>query len=51
MGVFRTNVFATVLAHFGFLGLEVRKVEPVKLIGLGLIAIGGGVLIWAESGK
>ncbi|OAU98341.1 DMT family transporter [Moraxella catarrhalis] len=42
-------LFATVLAHFGFLGLEIRKIEPVKLFGLGLIIIGGGVLIWAEK--
>lgn len=42
-------LFATALAHYGVLGLDVRKVEPVKLIGLGLIAIGGGVLIWAEQ--
>lgn len=42
-------LFATLLAHYGFLGLEVRKIEPIKLFGLALIAIGGGVLIWAES--
>ncbi|OOR82342.1 DMT family transporter [Moraxella canis] len=42
-------LFATLLAHYGFLGLEVRKIEPIKLFGLALIAIGGGVLIWAEK--
>ncbi|MFC0819924.1 DMT family transporter [Moraxella marmotae] len=42
-------LFATVLAHYGFLGLEVRKIEPVKLLGLGLIVIGGLVMIWAEN--
>lgn len=41
--------FATILAHYGFLGLEIRKIEPIKLFGLALIAIGGGVLIWAEQ--
>ena len=41
-------IFATALAHFGFLGLAVRRVDAVKLLGLALIAIGGLVMIWAE---
>lgn len=41
--------FATLLAHFGWLGLEVRKVEPLKLIGLFLIVCGGLVMIYAEQ--
>lgn len=42
-------VFATALAHFGVLGLELRKLEPVKLLGLSLIIIGGLLMIWAEN--
>lgn len=42
-------VFASLLAHYGFLGLEIRKIDPVKMIGLCLIIIGGLVMIWAEK--
>lgn len=42
-------LFATLLAHFGFLGLEVQKVNFLKLVGLGLVTIGGLVMIYAEN--
>lgn len=42
-------LFATVFAHFGWLGLEVRRVDAIKLVGLALIAIGGLVMIYAEN--
>lgn len=41
--------FAAVLAHYGFLGLEIRKIDSAKLLGLGLVAIGGAVMIYAEK--
>ncbi len=42
-------VFATILAHYGFLGLEIRRIEPLRLLGLCLIIVGGLLMIWAEK--
>lgn len=40
--------FAVAMAHFGFLGLAVRKIDVWKAAGLLLIAAGGLLMIWSE---
>ncbi len=42
-------LFAVLLAHYGWLGLAVRKIDGFKSLGLLLIAAGGLLLIWAEN--
>lgn len=42
-------LFAVWMSATGFLGLEVRALDPLKLAALSLIFIGGLLLIYAES--
>ncbi|MDO5058906.1 MAG: DMT family transporter [Neisseria sp.] len=41
--------FAVLLAHFGWFGLAVRKIDIWKLAGLFLVLAGGLLMIWAEQ--
>lgn len=40
--------FAVLMAHFGWLGQDVRPVNPWKIAGLLLVLLGGLVMIWSE---
>jgi transporter family-2 protein len=40
LGLLGQTIFSLLTDHFGFLGMKVVKVNPKKLIGLGIIGIG-----------
>jgi len=44
-------IFATVVDGTGFLGVEIRKIDGLKLCGLFFIFIGGLILIYNEYRK
>lgn len=43
--------FATLIDSTGFLGMQVKKLDAFKLIGLGLIFLGGLILLYSEYRK
>ncbi|MCH7337798.1 DMT family transporter [Acinetobacter sp. NIPH 2699] len=41
-------IFATIIDSSGVLGMQIKKIDGLKLIGLGLIFIGGLIMIYSE---
>ncbi|RZF52729.1 DMT family transporter [Acinetobacter halotolerans] len=41
-------IFATMIDSSGFLGMQIKKLDSLKLIGLGFIFIGGLIMIYSE---
>lgn len=41
-------IFATIIDSSGFLGMQIKKLDSLKLIGLGFIFIGGLIMIYSE---
>jgi transporter family-2 protein len=42
-------LFATLVDSTGFLGMQVKKVDGLKLLGLMFIVIGGLIMIYNEN--
>lgn len=44
-------LFATIIDSTGLLGVQVRKIDGLKLLGLGFILVGGIIMIYNEYRK
>ncbi|ENW93643.1 DMT family transporter [Acinetobacter sp. NIPH 1852] len=41
-------IFATIIDSSGFLGMQIKKIDGLRLFGLGLIFMGGLIMIYSE---
>lgn len=44
-------LFATIIDSTGFLGMQIKKIDGLKLLGLGFILLGGIIMLYNEYRK